>query len=654
VFPCSKFAEEPKLEAKTIENVFTDAIFRVPGYQRGYAWEESHLEDFWRDLSWLSENQRHYTGMLTLYKTRDLGGRAVYHIVDGQQRITTSFLLISKLAARNEVLAGLPRQVIEYCYLRSVDPKNGSLTSRVGYESEERMNFLQAILDDRSAVPKKRRKLTPKNVYEKNLLRASDFFDEKLKGLSPLQMSDLFAKVKNQLIFDVHYVRDASEVSSMFESINYRGKRLTKFEVLKNRLIFLCQLIGQADEGVRSSAMDTHKLIEDTWGEAFDWFGRGEDPLDEDDFLLHHTCMYFGSLKRERDALDKFLFKEKFATDRLSSVDDDRITLGELTRYVESIRVSSELWALQNARIDQLVGKPKWVTKDFIQGIRRLNRLRMRHFKPLILGALNRMRAGDTNEDSTTLVHLLSRVERFIFLVYSVSGYGGNEKSRGKFSDFGFWIISKEKGYSFDEVSTVIDEYVFFRDGDECGGVFSWTGFAKDLRARFIDGAGWYSRDDIKFILSEWSSHLGSECDDSREYENLSVEHVLPQNQNSEGAWAEVRLELGRRFEYVLHDLGNLTLLAKGANLAVQDIDLKSKAGVYVHTADGADILRRAGRNCKWTETEIIERGRSIVKFMVERWEFPEEGEDPYVDDKCDDVLSKGVKPLRQRKHSPE
>ena len=46
--------------------LFNNAIFRIPDYQRGYAWDNSQLNDFWDDLYNLTEDRYHYTGMLSL------------------------------------------------------------------------------------------------------------------------------------------------------------------------------------------------------------------------------------------------------------------------------------------------------------------------------------------------------------------------------------------------------------------------------------------------------------------------------------------------------------------------------------------------------------------------------------------------------------
>lgn len=33
-----------------LDNLFKEKIFRIPDYQRGYAWQKSQLKDFWEDL----------------------------------------------------------------------------------------------------------------------------------------------------------------------------------------------------------------------------------------------------------------------------------------------------------------------------------------------------------------------------------------------------------------------------------------------------------------------------------------------------------------------------------------------------------------------------------------------------------------------------
>src|ERR1700739_3439333 len=90
-------------EPKPLDTLFEKKIFRIPDYQRGYAWQRWQLKDFWEDLINLPDSRSHYTGVLTLKQlpTTEIAENQkeywlvknfsykVYHIVDGQQRLTT-------------------------------------------------------------------------------------------------------------------------------------------------------------------------------------------------------------------------------------------------------------------------------------------------------------------------------------------------------------------------------------------------------------------------------------------------------------------------------------------------------------------------------------------------------------------------------------
>ena len=95
-----------------LERIFDGKFLRIPDYQRGYAWENEQLEDFWEDLENLEDEHKHYTGVLTLEKVtkqkkdenpdwiKDRGAYESdesFYIVDGQQRITTSIILLKVL-----------------------------------------------------------------------------------------------------------------------------------------------------------------------------------------------------------------------------------------------------------------------------------------------------------------------------------------------------------------------------------------------------------------------------------------------------------------------------------------------------------------------------------------------------------------------------
>ena len=97
----------------SLSEIFNEKILRIPDFQRGYSWNTRNLEDFWEDLMILKNDGIHYTGMLTVQGLQrsqienmeiwkdDLwlfdGGFQAYYLIDGQQRITTSIILINEI-----------------------------------------------------------------------------------------------------------------------------------------------------------------------------------------------------------------------------------------------------------------------------------------------------------------------------------------------------------------------------------------------------------------------------------------------------------------------------------------------------------------------------------------------------------------------------
>ena len=64
-----------------LDDLFRKRLFRVPDYQRGYSWEEQHVEEFLEDLELLGPQRYHYTGTVVLHES-DSGARQRF-CIDG-------------------------------------------------------------------------------------------------------------------------------------------------------------------------------------------------------------------------------------------------------------------------------------------------------------------------------------------------------------------------------------------------------------------------------------------------------------------------------------------------------------------------------------------------------------------------------------------
>lgn len=69
--------------------------YEIPKFQRDYSWNLEQWDDLWQDIIEIfhcdaDENEGHYMGYLVLQTTNN----KLFHVIDGQQRITTISILI--------------------------------------------------------------------------------------------------------------------------------------------------------------------------------------------------------------------------------------------------------------------------------------------------------------------------------------------------------------------------------------------------------------------------------------------------------------------------------------------------------------------------------------------------------------------------------
>lgn len=107
---------ENKIELKSISELF-GMYFYIPSYQRGYRWEEQQIIDLLNDILEFQKKSKKDEGEFyclqpLIVKQKE---NKVWEVVDGQQRLTTIYILLSYLKDALEIL-GLPNNVflLEY------------------------------------------------------------------------------------------------------------------------------------------------------------------------------------------------------------------------------------------------------------------------------------------------------------------------------------------------------------------------------------------------------------------------------------------------------------------------------------------------------------------------------------------------------------
>lgn len=216
----------------TLPHIFKDRFFIIPDYQRGYAWEAKQVEDLLKDIDHLINDAsafQHYTGTLVLSRPDQVAGDR-YHVVDGQQRLTTVVILLRML---REHLAQSEHNDFTSHYLR-----RGSLGSDhavLRLNADARLFFERVVLADgfNANIP------ATLEAHER-LLAAREqigtWLAERIKAEVPV--AAIRTVIEKKLGFLVYAPAEDHETGIMFEVINNRGKPLSELEKVKNYLIY--------------------------------------------------------------------------------------------------------------------------------------------------------------------------------------------------------------------------------------------------------------------------------------------------------------------------------------------------------------------------------------------------------------------------------
>jgi hypothetical protein len=209
--------------------------FTVPKYQRGYAWEADEAGEFLDDLESEAEVGRGlFLGTIIFDVSEDAPDKI--EIVDGQQRLTTIFLL---LIACRELAKELKEDGIAQETQKRItvtDPATAksrgpllaaSETIRDVFDQMATTDWTGVIPQKIGGKPVKRQARRIRPIYE--------FFQRRIKEYDQPRLSRLLDSVYKTRIIRIDIVGD-EEAFSIFERTNARGTDLEVSDLLKNYL----------------------------------------------------------------------------------------------------------------------------------------------------------------------------------------------------------------------------------------------------------------------------------------------------------------------------------------------------------------------------------------------------------------------------------
>ncbi|WP_100957489.1 DUF262 domain-containing protein [Helicobacter pylori] len=586
-----------------LDGVIEKGVFEIPSYQRGYAWQERQLKDFWNDLEHVSKlgNKFHYMHSLTLRELENEFESSAFEIIDGQQRLATSLILLGLLAKTTQ------NKDKKYSLI--------NLEPILSYKYYGLSEAFRAITEEEKDL-----KAFKTSFYAKNLIDAYAFFKEKISDTPVETLEKMFDALIKKMLFSVVELNDNRiDPFSSFETINNRGKDLSTLELFKNRLHFVAHKIcdGKKLEKLQQEINNTYTLI------YHDLRHFKDDHLEG--FLKHFVAYYYGEKGDFKKRLLEMEFNaHKRYTDN-TNFDDEYERIDDLLLYLS---YSSKVWHFlhtldeksitlifnDNRKLEMEI-TPK--TRGLLDKMRRLNALSDNAFLPLLLSLLTIQLVGrSANEQPYTtkeLEGLLEYLERFGFLIYGVAGKNTTKNEWIELAFEAFRAYRDEEENTAIEKLPTLEKSFFNRQGNSALELLEESIHSKKNTEKWYE---WGKA--LNYLLYEYELCHNPETTLNFDSSIESIEHILPQKpdqgySDKEKNWA--------KNPHIVHALGNLLLIPKNTNSSLSNKPFDEKRKEYLK---GSYSEKEVAKNAFFGVAQIKERSEKLLDFLIAHYRIAE------------------------------
>jgi len=222
------------LQNLTISELFGDAnnSYEVPIYQRNYAWGKPEIETLIQDVFDSSTNSKkdYFIGTLVTFVKDQRGGRTLYEVIDGQQRLTTLFIVLHAL----KLLCGTPKAIKAELTFRARERSNEAIYQLAEMVNKTETTKFDQVLKDAGFLK------SPPATIQASIVHGFNIAITALREIVTQEQESLkaFAEYLLSCVRIVRYeVQQDVDLNHYFEVMNSRGKQLEPHEIIKARLM---------------------------------------------------------------------------------------------------------------------------------------------------------------------------------------------------------------------------------------------------------------------------------------------------------------------------------------------------------------------------------------------------------------------------------
>ena len=564
--------------------IFRNAKYRVkiPKYQRPYAWELQQIEEFWDDI--VQDNPTFFLGPVIVNIEHIKSQDPYIEVVDGQQRLITATILsavirnVYKSYGKDDLASIIQGNFISYKDLDNVD-KGFRLTTGLS-TNDFFSQFIQnssSNIDESSPSTKEEKRIKNNYITLRKLLSehisAETSNENKIK-----KISDVRDRLNKLTVIEIEIEND-SEAYEIFERVNNYGIDLSLSDLLKNHIL-----------KNSTNPDDAHK----TWYEIEKNIQSSESEMKK--FIRYH-----------------WLSKYRFKTEK-QIYNDIKANIRDYDAFLVELFESSELY------LDILKGNKS----DFID-----LKVNGKNISSKVYSIILASRYMGISQDNVFYLSLLRNIhqnklivspanfflflENFLFKYFAVSTLPANKVEK-LFSKYAIELdalcnsskedkhLKKETNSMFDHFRNDLKDLIpvkeYFNEK------FDEIKYSNTDKARRI----------ITYVLSKYENYLNDVIEKNIDYDNVNIEHILPQKPES---WGLSRSEI----KGYIHKIGNLTLISKKLNSQMGNIELEKKIPILKKSDLKinkvlTDFINE--KNNKWNENLITERSNMLSSIAYD------------------------------------
>lgn len=203
-------------------------VFKVPVYQRNYDWSNIQCEKLFQDIMIANErDHKHFTGTIVYIVGLDGSTLNEVLIIDGQQRLTTMYILLKALYdAAEGVSVRIEQEIKEVMFNRNCDEKYKVKLKPIKSDNEQLLLLIKNKVEDMDRNS---------NIY-KNYITFKNLVNQTVT--SGLELNDILNGIKKlEMVEIVLDMSQGDEPQKIFESINSTGLELSLSDLIRNYLL---------------------------------------------------------------------------------------------------------------------------------------------------------------------------------------------------------------------------------------------------------------------------------------------------------------------------------------------------------------------------------------------------------------------------------